>query len=59
MVSEKGGDYKPKYIKLDAILAMLLEKLNVEIDEKAVYLVAKYFDNKIEEAAAELATKFK
>ena len=59
MGSEKDIEYKPKYIKLDVILAMLLEKLNLEIDEKAIYLVAKYFDNKIEEAAAELATKFR
>ena len=59
MDSEKYAKYNAKYIKLDAILAMLLEKLNLEIDEKAIYLVAKYFDTKIEEAAAELAKKFK
>jgi hypothetical protein len=59
MGSEKGTEYKPKYIQLDAILTMLSEKLNLEIDENAIYLVAKYFDTKIEEAAAELATKFK
>ena len=59
MSIEKSTEYTPKYIKLDAILKMLDEKLNLEIDGNAVHLVAKFFDSKVEQAAAELATKFK
>ena len=53
------SDYVPKYIKLDAILQMMIEKLNLEIDAEAMPLVAKFFDKAIEKAAAELSTKFK
>ena len=59
MVSAKDSDYTPKYIKLDAILKMLDERLNLEIDGNAILLVAKFFDSKVEQAAAELAEKFK
>ena len=52
-------DYVPKYIKLDAILKMMVEQLNLEIDTEAKPLVAKFFDKAIEKAAAELSTKFK
>ena len=59
METGKESGYTPKYIKIDAILKMLDEKLNLEIERNAIHLVAKFFDTKIEQAAAELATKFK
>jgi hypothetical protein len=58
MGKEKEPDYIPKYINLEAVLKMMLEKLNLDIDEEAKKLVAVYFDKAIEKAAAELATKF-
>ena len=58
-MSKDDQPYIPKYIDLDAILKMMLDKLNLEIDEEAKKLVAVYFDKAIEKAAAELATKFK
>jgi hypothetical protein len=58
-MSKDDKPYIPKYIDLDAILKMMLDKLNLEIDEEAKKLVAVYFDKAIEKAAAELATKFK
>ncbi len=58
MSKENEAAYIPKYIDLDAILKMMLNKLNLEIDEQAKKLVAVYFDKAIEKAAAELATKF-
>ena len=59
MVSEKNSDYTPRYVKMDAILKMLDEKLNLDIDGNAIPLVAKFFDSKVEQAAAELSEKFK
>ncbi|MBN2156843.1 MAG: hypothetical protein JW776_12440 [Candidatus Lokiarchaeota archaeon] len=59
MGKENEDDYVPKYINLEAILKMLLEKLNLEIDSNAKNLVAIYFDKAIEKAAAELSTKFR
>lgn len=58
-MAKEGEPYTPKYIILDAILKMMLDKLNLEIDGDAKKLVAVYFDKAIEKAAAELATKFK
>jgi hypothetical protein len=52
-------DYSPKYIKLEPILKMMVEELNLEIEEKAHELVAKFFDKAVEKAAAELSNKFK
>lgn len=58
-MAKEEDPYIPKYIKLDAILKMMIDKLNLEIEANAKKLVAKYFDKAIEKAAAELATKFK
>ena len=59
MGKENESDYIPKYIKLDVVLKLMLDELNIEIDAKALNLVAKYFDTAVENAAAKLAEKFK
>ena len=58
-MAKEDEPYIPKYINLDAILKMMLHKLNLDIEGDAKKLVAVYFDKAIEKAAAELATKFK